>query len=56
MVFADFYFLFKHTFRLILTISGFVLTVLDRPEGDLADISPRVIRVYRLYTVALETV
>ena len=49
ILFADFRFLFKHTFRLILAISC-------RPGGDLADIAPRVIRVYHLYNVAIETV
>ena len=56
ILFADFRFLFKHTFRLVLAISCFVLTVLGRPVDDLANISPRVLQVYHLYTVALETV
>ena len=48
ILFADFRFLVKHTFRIILVIICFVLTVLGRPEGDLVDIAPRVIRVYHL--------
>ena len=43
-------------FRLFFVISCFVLTVLGQSGGDLADILPRVIRVYHLYTIALETV
>ena len=56
ILFADFRFLFKHTFRLNFSISCFVLTILGQSGGDLVDIAPRVTRVYHLYILALETI
>ena len=53
---ADFRFLFKHTFRLILAINCFVLTDLGRPGGDLAKILSRVMWAYYLYTEVFGTV